>query len=354
MCITARLHANNSITNERLKHATLIPGYFICCTIDTVMGLGASIASFCTLGANKKIDNWTTYQLSQSSFILSKLFQQFLLTLNPKNSHLDTKKNLPFGCNTKYVHSWEYETIQSSKSAYWLRRHLSTRLKAGLFLLACIITRTIDAIIGIIAACLSLLALGYYKRLNQIAFEGLQFPGVVFDIYVMCLDILNPFRYQKNEILQEIKWGNMLIDQNRIPNTNVTCSMSIVKAYENGIVDLHNRQKQLKNFDVNLFEQARNKLKELNNLHESLWQQEKHEEALQLKKTIDRCTIMIQEMNTRSSKITQQDVDGVKQAFFVKPVEKFYFDEKTEQQYWTPDHSQLLILLINFAKRDFM
>lgn len=81
----------------------------------------------------------------------------------------------------------------TAPSNHWFKRHVVSRLTHVLALVVNIICCVIDLAIGAIAALFSIFpCFGRRETLNNMAYRGLQFTGLIHDIFYHLTNILNP------------------------------------------------------------------------------------------------------------------------------------------------------------------
>ena len=78
------------------------------------------------------------------------------------------------------------------ESKNFFKKEILSRLSHFVAIVAAVITRVADAILGAIAAVLSLITLGNFHTLNNVAYRGLQAPAIINDILFHTRKILNP------------------------------------------------------------------------------------------------------------------------------------------------------------------
>jgi hypothetical protein len=183
-------------------------GYFvlglsscITCAIDIIMGLGFVIGGILSLGRSLKACKWATVHLTGFNLILANIYRNFLWTINPKADFIGDD-NLEFpsivsdqndGFVAEYVRKpflkWGMEC---SESKNFLKRHVTSRLITILLAISLVIARVVDGVISIFAVTFSLLTLGKFSSLNNLAYLTLQAPGVIRDLFSCTLTFFNP------------------------------------------------------------------------------------------------------------------------------------------------------------------
>ena len=327
------------VSGGRVKHAILIPSCAMSCAIDTIIGLGSSMVDICTFGKINKISKYTKVHISKSSLLFSKPFQQILLIFNPKNDKALFKEDNEVGLFTSFVYSGSFLLQGRCRHSNWFNRQVSTRLILTLSIIASLIARIVDIIIGFIAAFCALVTIGHFKLMNSVAFQGLQIPGIIFDIWINVHLFLNPFSLVEKETDH----------YNKISQEHKTRSRSIVTADEqkNVICTLQRDFNQIKtvyesflvNNDISRLNECISLIENLEKTYKALYSIDK-QGASKIKDYLTKAQSYVQEMNRESNMLTRQDVRGIA-TFFNKPIEEDYIDEDGVV-YIQPDHSNLL------------
>jgi len=181
---------------SRLGYGAIVaPMSGITAAIDTILGLGASLAAAATLGTHHRTNEFAFYHLSISNTILANPYKFALLGLNP---HAKVKDE---GDNCGFISGYVIGALaQFAQDSYELGsnmfiRQVVSRLTYAVALVASIVTRVADAIIGVAYGILSFVTLGKFETINSVAFRALQAPGVISDIILAALFCLNPYRF---------------------------------------------------------------------------------------------------------------------------------------------------------------
>lgn len=186
---------------SRVRNAACVSLTLISSLFDTVTGIAESIlalpAAFLhEIGAIKKtgIIEDTSLRLVNSNFIMAAPFGYLVRSINPKAFRPDycppSQVNLHgLGLIADKVHSL-LAVITSSKNSFV--RHIASRLCWALAPIAFIIARIADGIIGLTAAPFALLLCGRSTTLNNIAYRGLQAPGLIFDLFTCAVCFISP------------------------------------------------------------------------------------------------------------------------------------------------------------------
>lgn len=197
-----------SIENNiaRVKSAVSVPVTFVTTVIDTFAGagegiLGLPMALLREMGiikdfARAVIDD-SSKRISCSNYIIATPFRNLLQTINPKVLRWDNTSNeIPLkgiGLITQKVHNAVRDLTSTKSSLY---RHTISRLVYLLAPIAYTIARIADGIIGLVAApfavLFSILFCGRWESLNNVAYRGLQAPGLIYDLYRCAIGFINP------------------------------------------------------------------------------------------------------------------------------------------------------------------
>ncbi len=209
------INRNLSNSESKLKSQCLAKGALIGLGVlnivtgiaDTAIGVALGCANVATAGTNYKIYKATISQFTNTQAMLSISYMNFLRTINPKGvfSQNLTKKFLPDDYKppvisvkgdglltdsvTTSINKFARDCYTSDNK---LKKHVISRLTYPVLALAYLVTRTVDGIIGLLAATFSLLTLGKFTILNNVAFRGLQAPGIIGDLFYCAVKTINP------------------------------------------------------------------------------------------------------------------------------------------------------------------
>lgn len=183
----------------------LAPTSVITSALDIIVGLGAGIGAICTLGMHQPTLKVARYHLTSANQLAPRLYANLLRMIRPnarvnagdfpegdqetkdilkgKDGYLAAKVITPFRAFAKECYS----------SDNFLKRHVASRLTYALLAVACLVTRAVDGVIGIVAALFSLATLGQFRKLNIIAYRGLQAPGIISDLFYCVVKVINPY-----------------------------------------------------------------------------------------------------------------------------------------------------------------
>lgn len=180
----------------------LAPMYLASTLIDTTLGVGAGVASILTLRKYSKLNKVSEDMLSSSSFIISGPALLLLCTLNPRakfEPKNDKNPSSPLigvmggGFVADYVRK-ELSTVAKNcwESEDPLKKHVGTRLTHALILVTAVAARVVDLVIGLLAFVAALLTFGKVITLNNLAYRGLQAPGLIEDVFKGLSNVINP------------------------------------------------------------------------------------------------------------------------------------------------------------------
>ncbi len=163
--------------------------------LDSIIGVGAAIASLGTLGLNKDLVEFTDKHLGDVEYLSIAPFGMTLLLFATGSPSDDATL-------TSEVVSRRLKNLASrcTNSDNLFKKHVGSRLTYALAVLSCVVTRVYDAVIGVLAFIPALLTLGHYSQLNRIAFNGLAVTGVVHDVFSNTIRVFNPFVDQKPQV----------------------------------------------------------------------------------------------------------------------------------------------------------
>lgn len=181
----------------------LAPASLITAAVDTIMGLGAMLASVITLGLHRPTLKFTGNHITQSENLLLNPYRHLMKTINPEiqfakdkeawdplNPPLITAEGNGFFANVCVP---IFNSVKEySKFDDFYTRHITIRLTSAVLAMAAIITRIADAIICLPAAALSLITLGSFESLNNLASRSLSAPAIIRDLVYCTIVFVNP------------------------------------------------------------------------------------------------------------------------------------------------------------------
>jgi hypothetical protein len=178
----------------------LTPAAFITHAIDTIIGLGIGLGALCTLGIHKPTVKMAINHLSDSKQLFANTYINFLKFINPgayadlNSSQEPTISAEGNGFLSDFVDKPLRDLARDCRNSdNILKRHITSRLTYALLAISCLVTRAIDGIIGIPAAALSILTLGKFESLNNLAYRTLQAPGIIRDLFICTIKFINPW-----------------------------------------------------------------------------------------------------------------------------------------------------------------
>lgn len=214
------VHSNqtNFFKKQILARATflvLAPSSLIIGAVDTIVGLGAAIGSLCTLGKHKPIFEAAISHLASSDKLVALPYLNILQTINPAATLMGDLSNEPEEIRSlaesrgfvpamisadgngfitdRAIHSLKTIAKSCYNSENFLKRHVSSRLTYVLLAISCVVTRAVDGIIGVAAAALSILSMGQFISLNNLAYRSLQTTGIISDLFYCTIKFVNPW-----------------------------------------------------------------------------------------------------------------------------------------------------------------
>ncbi|MGD2169511.1 MAG: hypothetical protein PVI40_04655 [Chlamydiota bacterium] len=205
----------------RIGFLALIPYATITSAVNMIRGVGAGFATIVTAGNHLPSLRLAMNDLNSSQRIVSKVYMNFLKVLNPQAQftskeprtspgsiyrHLTVNSNAFItadgdGFITDHISSGLKSLARSYLSSENVfQRQIASRLTYVLLAVSSVITRVADGVIGSVAAVLSLLTLGKVESINNLAYRGLQIPGIVKDLVYCATKIINPWTGVKEKI----------------------------------------------------------------------------------------------------------------------------------------------------------
>jgi len=163
---------------------------------ETAFGLICSVGVILTLTLYKPISGFTTDRLlSGASQLILFPYIHLLKTVNPAASH---KNPFPEGIVSYFL-------CKQLSSIYWnninstnvIQKQLCTRIISLLVVSANIIGGGVDLSIGLIAAAISILTVGYFENMNTLAMEGLGGAShILGGAFCSTVCIFNPWAFE--------------------------------------------------------------------------------------------------------------------------------------------------------------
>lgn len=171
---------------SRGAYLALVPTTFITRALDTIIGMGIGIGAVCTLGKNENILRKAFNFLYSSHQLIEDPFCNFLKAIN-----IEAKLH-----RKPYQFYIPMELKSTAKKYYqssnFLERHVVSRLTYVLLALACIITRVVGLVLGVLLAPLTIVTCGNYSSLNVLTCKALQAPGIIHDLFFCTIKFINP------------------------------------------------------------------------------------------------------------------------------------------------------------------
>lgn len=202
---TSTFSVGNNVA--RARSAVCVPATFVTSIIDTLAGtlegilVGLPAALLHEMGiandAALTVIADPCRRISHSNRIIAEPFKRLLQTINPKVLRGESCKNYDRPCISakgigfiaNQVHIAVNYLTTTENSLY---RHIISRLVCALAPIAYIIARIADGIIGLAVAPFALLLCGRWESLNNLAYRGLQAPGIIFDLYRCAIRFITP------------------------------------------------------------------------------------------------------------------------------------------------------------------
>lgn len=201
----------------RGAHFMLAPTSFITNALDTIVGLGAGIGAICTLGKHQPTLTAAFNHLSRSNKLAVHPYVHFLKTINPEAKFSGDLENLPpteriiamtigssyrpariSGDGDGFISDTAITSLKNiARGCYnsdnFLKRHVASRLTYVLLAISCLVTRVVDGVIGVLTGAFSILTVGKFESLNNVAYRALQAPGIINDLFYCTIKFINPW-----------------------------------------------------------------------------------------------------------------------------------------------------------------
>jgi len=182
----------------------LAPTAVIICALDTILGFGAALASFASLGMHEPTVDFATNHLDSFQGIIAQPFSLLVQMVNP---HADFNNTETFTLGGRTYTEPKIKSITNlisnrlfffsqqelQKSEYFLVRHVFSRATYALEIPLCIITKVADTAIGCIALPFDLITLGTINELNIYGRRAFTIPGIINQFFLCAIKTINPW-----------------------------------------------------------------------------------------------------------------------------------------------------------------
>ena len=185
----------------RAAYLGLTPVSAVTSVLDTLVGSIAGIGSILTLGLHKPTNDLHVRNIALSRLIVSLPFSGFLKVINPSAEFPGKTNENRILIGSQFdglVFDFVLPKLKNYANEFSLsnnvfKKHVLSRLTFALTAIAAVVTRVADAAIGLVAAAFSIITLGIYPSLNNLAARGLHAPGVFHDIFYAAIKTINPW-----------------------------------------------------------------------------------------------------------------------------------------------------------------
>lgn len=177
----------------------------IATTFDTLIAVPAAAFSIFTIGQYSFVNISAKNFLRSLGLLLSEPYRLFLKTLNPKAKFLKheiSRQTLIYGGREKLeqpllltglIHRKLKPIIEDwINSERFLTQQIGSRLMVTGLMIGSIAARVLDFFVGVVTGVGSILYLGSHRKLNRMAYSGLQITGIFSDAYCNGLRIIYP------------------------------------------------------------------------------------------------------------------------------------------------------------------
>ncbi|MBA3956816.1 MAG: hypothetical protein H0X51_00260 [Parachlamydiaceae bacterium] len=167
----------------------------VCNSTDLLRGLIFGIGTLLTAGLHSNTYSRSMKYLSSSNYIAAETYLHLLSAVNPDYANSRDCLLSPDGHGIIAVvvdkHFRKFAT-KCNNSPNLFVNQVVCRLTYLSLILAQIICRVADGVLGVIGMAFSFMTIGKITFFNRLAFRGLQAPGLLRDIFYCTTKCLNP------------------------------------------------------------------------------------------------------------------------------------------------------------------
>jgi hypothetical protein len=173
-----------SPSKKRCVRFCTAPTFIIAAAIDVIAGVFTVVPAI----FNKKAYFFAFNNLESSISALANTVFNVLYVVKP---------SMEVNFHKKFMSDHIVDYFDNKASLYLnsknkLVQEVGSRTASFVQLLACIVTRVIEAVICPFALLGMLCTLGRNKEVNSFAFRALQFTGIIHDVFYCAVKIINP------------------------------------------------------------------------------------------------------------------------------------------------------------------
>jgi hypothetical protein len=215
-CCFFKRHVATRVTNLALVFLSLIPA-----TIDTLTGAIAGIEVFLSLGRERTVVNFAAREFHATNDFLSRQYEFLLRVLNPK-AHFASRQQYACIKDNPAVKDSDIAiaisdipavgglmgriAIKAAHNNNVFVKHVVSRLAFATTAVAAVISRAAYAVLAVPAIPLSILTGGYFQKLNAFVSRGLSVAGVVNDIFMCAVKVMNPWAGNEDPEVVRLKY----------------------------------------------------------------------------------------------------------------------------------------------------
>lgn len=188
---------------DRVTYLKAIPCSIAANLIDMTAGLFWGTVNLLSGGTQEGIRQKASHNLDAFQNIVAQPFQFTIGLLHPKALHLWKNETLwDDYLKSMFLSGFFFDWVdphiygiafELARSENFFKREIATRLTHALRLLVAVITRTADAIIGVITGIFAILTLGRFDLINKVAYRALQAPALISDVFNIGKCIVYPY-----------------------------------------------------------------------------------------------------------------------------------------------------------------
>lgn len=167
----------------------LAPLSFVTHVIDTVIGIGSGAGAIVTGGTQEAVNVFASNHLCASKSLLAIPYIYLLKAINVTADVNPTGDGIVADFVIDSLKDIANDCLRSDNI---FTRHVTSRLSYAVLAISALVARTVDGVIGVIAALFSFFTVGRYEFFNSLAMNGLGATGIINDLFCCTIRFINP------------------------------------------------------------------------------------------------------------------------------------------------------------------